>query len=42
LGQVKQNESAFSNAVFEKILKVEATFRGYNTLECPAAKHFKS
>jgi len=39
--QVKQSESKFSNAVFERALKVQATFRGYNTLQRLAAKHMK-
>ncbi|RYD71538.1 MAG: DUF1697 domain-containing protein [Verrucomicrobiaceae bacterium] len=32
LCQKKQSESKFSNAVFEKALKVRATFRGLNTV----------
>jgi uncharacterized protein (DUF1697 family) len=42
LCQVKQSESTFSNAVFEKALKVKATFRGFNTLQRLAAKHLKA
>jgi uncharacterized protein (DUF1697 family) len=42
LCQVKQSESTFSNALFEKALKVKATFRGFNTLQRLAAKHLKA
>ena len=38
---VKQSESTFSNAVFEKTVKVRATFRGFNTLQRLATKHLK-
>ncbi len=34
----KQSESEFSNALFEKTLKVRATFRGINTLRKLAVK----
>lgn len=33
LCQMKQSESTFSNAVFEKTVKIKATFRGFNTLQ---------
>jgi uncharacterized protein (DUF1697 family) len=39
---VKQSESTFSNAVFEKTVKVRATFRGFNTLQRLATKHLKA
>lgn len=42
LCSVKQSESSFSNAVFEKALKVKATFRGSNTLKRLAAKYGKA
>ena len=42
LCQVRQSESLFSNAVFEKTLKVKATFRGFNTLQRLAAKYLKA
>lgn len=42
LCQVKQSESTFSNAVFEKVLGVKATFRGLNTLQRLAAKHLEA
>ena len=35
----RQSESTFSNAVFEKTLKVRATFRGLNTVARLAAKY---
>jgi uncharacterized protein (DUF1697 family) len=35
----RQSESAFSNAVLEKMLKTRATFRGMNTVVKLAAKH---
>lgn len=35
----KQSESKFSNAVFEKTLKIQATFRGINTVRKLAAKY---
>lgn len=35
----KQSESTFSNAVFEKALKRQATFRGANTIQRMAAKY---
>jgi len=35
----KQSESTFSNAVFERKLKVQATFRGWNTVLKLAAKY---
>lgn len=38
LSRQRQNESAFSNAVFEKALHVRATFRGIATLRKLAAK----
>lgn len=37
----KQSESKFSNAVFEKTLKIKATFRGISTLTKLAAKYDK-
>ena len=42
LCDVKQSESTFSNAVFEKALGLKATFRGISTLRRLAAKHLKS
>lgn len=39
LCRVRQSESRFSNALFERALKVRATFRGFNTLQRWAAKH---
>jgi uncharacterized protein (DUF1697 family) len=39
LCQVKQSESTFSNAVFEKALGLKATFRGFHTLQRLVAKH---
>jgi uncharacterized protein (DUF1697 family) len=35
----KQSESTFSNAVFERKLKVQTTFRGWNTILKLAAKY---
>lgn len=35
----KQSESTFSNAVFERMLKMRATFRGVNTIARLAAKY---
>jgi uncharacterized protein (DUF1697 family) len=35
----RQSESTFSNAVFEKALKRQATFRGANTIQRMAAKY---
>jgi uncharacterized protein (DUF1697 family) len=37
--RVKQSESKFSNAIFERKLKVKATFRGLNTVVRLAAKY---
>jgi uncharacterized protein (DUF1697 family) len=42
LCRVKQSESMFSNAMFEKTVKVQATFRGYSTLQRLAAKYSKA
>ncbi len=42
LCQVKQSESTFSNAVFEKTVKIKATFRGFNTLQRLAAKYLEA
>lgn len=39
LCRLKQSESRFSNVVFEKMVDVQATFRGFNTLQRLAAKH---
>ena len=39
LCRLKQSESKFSNAVFERTVKVQATFRGFKTLQRIAAKH---
>lgn len=39
LCKVKQSKSSFSNAVFERKLKVQATFRGWNTVLKLAAKY---
>jgi uncharacterized protein (DUF1697 family) len=36
----KQSESTFSNAVFERVLKVRATFRAATTVTRLAAKYF--
>ena len=38
LTKTKQSESTFSNAAFEKALKVRSTFRGINTILRLAAK----
>jgi uncharacterized protein (DUF1697 family) len=38
LCKMKQSESTFSNAAFEKALKVRSTFRGFNTILRLAAK----
>ncbi|WP_306589730.1 DUF1697 domain-containing protein [Geothrix sp. 21YS21S-4] len=40
--RVKQSESEFSNAVFERALGAKATFRGWNTLQRLAAKYLPS
>lgn len=42
LCRVKQSDSKFSNAVFEKTLGVKATFRGINTLQRLVAKFPKA
>ena len=39
LCRVKQSKSTFSNAVLEKTLKVQATFRGMNTIQKLAVKY---
>ncbi len=39
LCRVKQSDSKFSNAQFEKALKIKATFRGINTVKRLAAKY---
>ncbi len=39
---VKQSESTFSNAVFEKTVQVKATLRGFNTLQRLAAKYLEA
>jgi len=39
LCQKKQSESTFSNTVFERALKIQATFRGFNTVLKLAAKY---
>jgi uncharacterized protein (DUF1697 family) len=39
LCQKKQSESTFSNAVFERTLKIQTTFRGFNTVLKLAAKY---
>ncbi len=39
LCQKKQSESTFSNALFERTLKIQATFRGFNTVARLAAKY---
>jgi hypothetical protein len=36
---VKQSESKFSNAVFERKLKLQATFRSISTVQKMAAKY---
>jgi uncharacterized protein (DUF1697 family) len=41
LCRMKQSESAFSNSVFEKTTKVQATFRGLNSLQRLAAKYLE-
>jgi uncharacterized protein (DUF1697 family) len=38
----KQSESTFSNAVFERMLKIQTTFRGFNTVLKLAAKYPRS
>ena len=35
----KQSESSFSNAVFERTLKIQSTFRGFNTVLRLAARY---
>jgi len=42
LSRVGQGESKFSNAVFERILKGKATFRGANTIAKLASKFLSS
>jgi uncharacterized protein (DUF1697 family) len=42
LCQAKQSESTFSNAVFERALGLQATFRNFNTLRRLAAKYLKA
>ena len=42
LCQAKQSESTFSNAVFEKVLGVKATFRGISTLQRLAARYLEA
>ncbi|MFZ1376784.1 MAG: DUF1697 domain-containing protein [Geothrix sp.] len=42
LCRVRQSDSAFSNAVFERTVKAKATFRGFNTLQRLAAKYLKA
>lgn len=37
--KLKQSESKFSNSLFEKELKIKATFRGINTLQKLAVKY---
>ena len=39
LCRAKQNESKFTNAVFEREAAVRATFRGMNTMERLARKY---
>ena len=39
LCRTKQSESKFSNAVFERTLKLQATFRGINTVKKLAVKY---
>jgi len=39
LSRNRQSESSFSNALFEKTLKMSATFRGVNTVQRLAAKY---
>jgi uncharacterized protein (DUF1697 family) len=39
LSRMKQGESTFSNAVFERVSKSKATFRGVNTISRLAAKY---
>jgi hypothetical protein len=39
LCQIKQSESKFSNAAFEKIIGRRATFRGINTIQRMAEKY---
>lgn len=38
----KQSESTFSNALFERTLKIQTTFRGFNTVLKLAAKYLTS
>ncbi|WP_257303294.1 DUF1697 domain-containing protein [Geothrix campi] len=42
LCEMKQSESTFSNAVFERALGVRGTFRSFSTLQRLAAKHLKA
>lgn len=39
LCKIKQSESKFSNSLFERILKIQATFRGIKTIQKLAAKY---
>ena len=39
LSRMKQSDSTFSNAVFERVTKSKATFRGVNTISRLAAKY---
>lgn len=39
LSRARQSESTFSNAEFERALKVRATFRSMNTVQRLSAKH---
>ena len=40
LSRANQSESTFSNAVFERLIRGKATFRGVNTISRLAAKYF--
>jgi uncharacterized protein (DUF1697 family) len=42
LSRLRQSESKFSNAVFERLLKGKATFRGVNTISRLAGKYLQS
>jgi len=42
LCRVRQGDSAFSNAVFERTVKTKATFRGFNTLQRLGARYLKA
>src|SRR5262249_3430307 len=39
LSRIRQSDSKFSNALFERVMKSKATFRGVNTIMKLAAKY---